>query len=139
MLEGVWFAVNITEDNFSSYYNLSTSSTPPSSGWVYNTGGSFITTTNFGRQLNVGQMIMSDHTNPQTVTGSFKYFDVNITRNELAGFVNTSPYTQWPATQFDTSGTEQLIGEYDLGSSATVNQTVLRQLLADIENNQYYF
>jgi len=137
MLDGVWFAVNLTEDNFSSYYNFSTSSTPPTSGWQYNTGSSFILSPNYGRPLNIGQMIMTDHANPQTVTGSFKYFDVNITRNELAGFVNTSQYVQWPATQFDTSGTEQLIGEYDLGSSATVNQTILRQLLADLENNQY--
>lgn len=138
MLDGVWFAVNITENNFSSYYNFSTSSTPPTSGWLYNTGGQFILTTNHGRPLNVGQMIMNGHANPQTVTGSFNYFDVGITRNELANFVNPNPYVSWPATQFDTSGTEQLIGEFDLvGSSATINQTALRQLLADLENNQY--
>jgi hypothetical protein len=137
MLDGVWFAVNITEDNFSSYYNFSTSSTPPASGWLYNTGGPFILATNHGRPLNVGQMIMNGHTNPQTVTGSFSYFDVGITRNELTNFVNPNPYVSWPATQFDTSGTEQLIGEFDLGSSATVNETALRQLLSDLENNQY--
>ena len=137
MLDGVWFAVNIAEDNFSSYYNFSTSSTPPASGWLYNTGGPFILATNHGRPLNVGQMIMNGHANPQTVTGSFSYFDVGITRNELTNFVNPNPYVSWPATQFDTSGTEQLIGEYDLGSSATVNETALRQLLSDLENNQY--
>jgi len=131
---GIWLNLTITEDTFVLYhYTGSSGLTPPTSGWEFNVCSTFSSTTTYGKKLNVGQMIMSGRAGANNSTGSFLYYDVSVT--DQTDYLNPVPYVRWGATQYDTSGTEQLIGEFDLGSSSTVNQTVLRQVLADLENN----
>ena len=131
---GVWVNLTLTEDTFVLYhYTGSSGLTPPTSGWEFNVCSTFASSTTYGKKLNIGQMIMSGRAGSNNATGSFLYYDVSIT--DQTDYINPIPYVRWGATQYDTSGTEQLIGEFDLGSSSTVNQTVLRQVLADLENN----
>ena len=141
---GIWWTVNVTPSRYSLYYNLSTSSvTPPTSGWIFSQGNTFVnaSATTVGNAISVGQMLMTgDKTSPLvtsiTSTGSFHYFDIQVKPQEEDGYFVPNSYYRWGSAQYDTSGTEQLIGEFDLGStSATIDQTKLRLALADLVNN----
>jgi hypothetical protein len=137
---GIWWTANVTPSHYSIYYNLSTGSvTPPTSGWIFSQGNTFVnaSATTVGNVISVGQMIMTGKADTSiTSTGSFQYFDIQVKPHEEDGYFVPNSYYRWGAAQYDTSATEQLIGEFDLGStSATVDQTKLRLALADLVNN----
>jgi len=136
---GIWWTAYITPTQYSLYYNLSTGSTLPTTGWLFSQGNTFVnaSVTSVGNKINVGQMLMTGKSNAAiTSTGSFHYYDVQLKPDEEAGYFVPNSYYRWGSAQYDTSGTEQLVGEFDLGStSATIDQTKLRLALADLVNN----
>lgn len=130
---GIWVRLIISRSRVELYYSTSSSSTPPTS-WTYITGQSPISAGFSGGQIKLGQMAITVNTS-DTLVCKWLYYDVawmddDDTLNDgMTGDL-------WPATQFDSSGTAQLLADdIDLGSDApSVDNTRLRLILADLEN-----
>lgn len=122
---GIWLRMVFALDGWSGWLSHDSGSTPPSS-WTYVCGSVPVTTGTY----RVGTFAKKVN-GVSGFTPQFGWFSMTLTSSSLH-----RQAWQWGTELFSTSGPEQLIGEVDFGSSVALDQTKLRQILADAVNTR---
>ena len=127
---GIWLRV-VIDSSIHHYYSTANQATPPTA-WTRVRTPNVSTTTAWwvGQALRVGIHMMSGNTS-NSFTGSVLYEDLCFTSGESG-----RTGIQSGAVLLDTGAAEQLIGEIDFGADVSLDQTVLRQVLADAVNTR---
>lgn len=132
---GVWLKLRWSCFGVQYQYNTSTSSTPPTSGWIsFGISGLSGTPTwglnNSRTSVRVGMIAQNENTSGGFVV-KFGWFSMTL---------NGSPFSaepwQWGTELFSTGASEQLIGEVDFGAAVSLDQTKLRQFCTDVVNTR---
>lgn len=132
---GVWVKFVWTAAGWTAFYSTANQSTPPTS-WTLlarkATTSGWGASTLAANQIGVGMTA-------QTVNGTGGY-TVRWLYWRARVYDQQSGVTRfdWGTELFSTSGPEQLIGEVDFGSAIELDQTKLRQVLADAVNTRSF-
>lgn len=133
---GVWVRISLTDTDIEVDYNTSSSSTPPTSGWVNNGRSAAVFTA--GDSIDVGYTQAHGTDLATAYTGRILYYDdtafQRILADERPGFGSYTPNTAVALGFPTTPDTVRLIDSADLGSAVLPNVTALRQVLADAAN-----
>ena len=130
---GIWLRMVWTDSGWTAYYSTANQSTPPTSWTLLHrraTSSAWGSGTAAGNSVGVGMFSQTVNT-----TGGFTprwlYW-----RADVVGSTLFPTALEWGTELFSTSGSEQLVGEVDFGAAVTLDQTKLRQVLADAVNTR---
>lgn len=129
---GVWLRMVWSAEGWVSFYSTANQSTPPTSWTMLKRA---VTASGWGPNTLSSAIGVGMSAYPQNTSGDFVvqwlYWQVNV----LAP-AQYPTGMEWGTELFSTSGPEQLVGEVDFGSAIELDQTKLRQVLADAVNTR---
>lgn len=130
---GIWLRLVWTDSGWTAYYSTANQSTPPTSWTLLHrraTASAWGSGTTAGNSVGVGMFSQTVNT-----TGGFTvrwmHWNADVVPQPLF-----ASGLEWGTELFSTSGPEQLVGEVDFGAAVELDQTKLRQFLADVTNTR---